>query len=102
MLDQIGDIVKFNGYSIPDTIGSIAMLYTKDQNKFIYINWLLFFSNLKIVTILCKFSDKIITSAAFKFNSDFAFILTPTKAYCKHGISFKPFIKIIIYHHQSS
>lgn len=58
-----------------------------------------FFKNLMKATILYKFSDRMITSAALIFNYDLALILTPMSASCKQGMSFNPkYIKM--YHLQ--
>jgi hypothetical protein len=83
-------MLQSKNVNTPATIGIIKILYENAQNKFIFINIELFLINLKIATILNKFSEIIIISAAFRFNSLLAFILTPIYAYCKESISFKP------------
>lgn len=60
------------------------------------MNWLALFNKLTKATILNKFYDSRITSEALMFSYDFALIDIPMAAYCKHGISFKPKIKIFL------
>lgn len=55
-----------------------------------------FVRRLTKATILYKFSDRSITSAAFMLSYDFAFIEIPIAAACKQGMSLRPKINKIL------
>jgi hypothetical protein len=44
--------------------------------------------------ILCRFSERMTTSAALMFNSDLALMLIPIPASCKQGMSFRPELRV--------
>lgn len=68
----------------------VTILYANAQKRFILMNTFPLLRKRIKAKIFSRFYERMITSAALMFSYDFALMLMPILAYCRHGMSFSP------------